>query len=47
MEILDPRQTYNILQNLSNLEISYMEYSKSPKDFVKYESYMEYFNNYP
>lgn len=46
MEILDPRQTYNILQNLSNLEISYMEYSKSPKDFVKYQSYLEYFNNY-
>ena len=46
METLDIQQTRNILQNLTNLEISYMEYSKSPKDFVKYQNFLEYFNNY-
>ena len=45
METLDIQQTRNILQNLTNLEISYMEYSKSPKDFVKYQNFLEYFNN--
>ena len=46
MDVLDIQQTLNILQNLTNLEISYIEYSKSPKDFVKYQNYLEYFNNY-
>ena len=46
MKTLDIQQTRNILQNLTNLEISYMEYSKSPKDFVKYQNFLEYFNNY-
>lgn len=46
MESLDFQQTLNILQNLKNLEISYIEYSKSPKDFVKFQNYLEYFNNY-
>ena len=46
MEIKDSTQIYNILQNLSNLEISYMEYSKQPKDFVKYKVYLDFFNNY-
>lgn len=46
MNNLDIQQTRNILQNLTNLEISYMEYSRSPKDFVKYQNFLEYFNNY-
>lgn len=46
METIDGRQVYNILQNLSDLEISYMEYSKSPKNFVKYQTYLDFFNNY-
>ena len=46
MKITDGKQIYHILQNLNNLEISYMEYSKEPKNFVKYETYIEYFDNY-
>lgn len=46
MEITDNRQIYNILQNLSNLEISYLEYSRQPKNFVKYETYLDFFQNY-
>lgn len=46
MEIIDVQQVYNILQNLTSLEISYLEYSKFPKDFVKYQTFLEYFNNY-
>lgn len=46
MEHLDSEQVYRILQNLSNLEISYLEYSKQPKNFVEYTTYIDYFNNY-
>lgn len=46
MEIMDNKQVYNILQNLTNLEISYMEYSKFPKDYVKYQTYLDYFNHH-
>lgn len=46
MEMVDEKQVYHILQNLSDLEISYMEYSKSPKNFVKYQTYLDFFNNY-
>lgn len=46
MEIVDVEQVYRILHNLSNLEISYLEYSNSPKNFVEYKTYLDYFNNY-
>ena len=46
MENINSEQVYHILQNLSNLEISYLEYSRSPKDFVEYQTYLDYFNNY-
>lgn len=46
MDITTIEQVYHILQNLSNLEISYLEYSNSPKDFVEYKTYLEFFNNY-
>ena len=46
MEHLDSEQVYRILQNLSNLEISYLEYSNMPKNFVEYKTYIDYFNNY-
>ena len=44
--ILDARRVYNTLQNLTNLEISYMEYSGKPLDFSAYQTYTDYFNNY-
>ncbi len=43
---LDARRVYNTLQNLTNLEISYMEYSAEPRDFSEYQTYTDYFNNY-
>lgn len=46
MPTLDARRVYNTLQNLMNLEISYMEYSQQPHDFSEYQTYMDYFNNY-
>lgn len=46
MRILDIQQIYNVLQNLTNLEISYLEYSRTPKDFVQYRNFLEYFNNH-
>ncbi|MDD3186781.1 MAG: AraC family transcriptional regulator [Anaerostipes sp.] len=46
MDHIDADQIYHILKNLSDLEISYMEYSYKPKDFVKYTTFLEYFNNY-
>jgi len=46
MRTLDTRQVYNILQNLVNLEISYMEYSEKPRNFGEYQTYIEYFSNY-
>lgn len=46
MPTLDARRVYNTLQNLMNLEISYMEYSQQPRDFGEYQTYMDYFNNY-
>ena len=45
MEKLDIQQTYHTLQNLNNIEISYLEYSNSPKDFYDYSTFLEYFNN--
>ena len=33
-------------ENLNNLEISFMEYSKSQKNFLKYDTYLEFFDNY-
>ena len=46
MTTLNANQVYNILQNLMNLEISYMEYSSEALDFSAYQTYMDYFNNY-
>lgn len=46
MKIMDGTQVYHILQNLNNLEISFMEYSKSQKNFLKYDTYLEFFDNY-
>ena len=46
MPTLDARRVYNTLQNLMNLEISYMEYSQQPRDFSEYQTYMDFFNNY-
>ena len=46
MENITPEQIYNILINLTNLEISYLEYSRSAKNFVKFKPYFEYLNNY-
>ena len=46
MEYLKNEQVYHILQNLSNLEIAYAEYSKTSPDFRKYDTYLDYFNNY-
>lgn len=46
MTKIDSRQTYQILQNLSNLEISFMEYAENKQDFVKYQTYLDYFNSY-
>lgn len=46
MPTLDARRVYNILQNLTNLEISYMEYSQQPRDFTEYQTYADYFDNY-
>ena len=45
MEKLDIQQTYHILQNLNNIEISYREYSGSLKDFYDCSTFLEYFNN--
>ena len=38
MEHIKNEQVYHILQNLSNLEIAYAEYSKSNPDFNKYDT---------
>ena len=46
MKLIDGTQVYHILQNLNNLEISFMEYSRSQKNFLKYETYLEFFDNY-
>ncbi|MDY6335031.1 MAG: helix-turn-helix transcriptional regulator [Lachnospiraceae bacterium] len=46
MPTLDARRVYNTLQNLVNLEISYIEYSQQPRDFSEYQTYLDYFNNY-
>lgn len=46
MKFVDNRQIYYILRNLTNLEISFMDYSKFPKDYNKYQTYEEFFNNY-
>lgn len=46
MRELDARRIYNILQNLMNLEISYMEYSRQPQNYGEYQTYTDYFNNY-
>ena len=46
MPTLDARRVYNTLQNLMNLEISYIEYSQQPRDFSEYQTYTHYFDNY-
>lgn len=46
MKLTNGEQVYHILQNLNMLEISYLEYSRSKKDFVRFNTYVEYFNNY-
>ena len=46
MKLTAREQVYHILQNLNMLEISYLEYSRGEKNFVKYSTYIEYFNNY-
>lgn len=46
MKLIDGTQVYHILQNLNNLEISFMEYSRSQKNFLKYDTYLEFFDNY-
>ena len=43
---VDREQIWHILRNLNGLEISYLEYSRVPKDFVAYRTYLDYFNNY-
>lgn len=45
MSIIDCNQTYHILQNLSSLELSFMEYSSHFKNFVEYRTYLSYMNN--
>ena len=45
MKLIDGTQVYHILQNLNNLEISFMEYSRSQKNFLKYDTYLEYIDN--
>ena len=46
MEIKGTDQIYHILQNLSNLEMAFLDYSNNNKDFVEYHTYIEYFNSY-
>ena len=46
MEIKGTDQIYHILQNLSNLEMAFLDYSDNNKDFVEYHTYIEYFNSY-
>lgn len=46
MKKIDNNQLYNILHNLSNLEISFMEYSVHAKDFSRYQTYFKYLDNY-
>lgn len=45
MEHITREQVYHILQNLSNVEISYTEYSRTRLDYKKYQTYFDYFNN--
>ena len=46
MEIKNRDQIYHILQNLSNLEISYVDYSRQEINYNEYHTYFDYFNNY-
>ena len=46
MKYISREQIYHILQNLSNLEISYTEYTKEQINYDKYQTYFDYFNNY-
>lgn len=46
MEITNDEQVYHILCNLNTLEISYMDYSNTPKNYVKFQTYLDFFNNY-
>ena len=46
MEYITREQIYHVLQNLSNLEISYTEYTKNHIDYQEYQTYFDYFNNY-
>lgn len=45
MSKINGEQVYHILQNLSNLEIAYLDFSQSPKDFIDYSTYIQFFNN--
>ena len=38
MEIKGTDQIYHILQNLSNLEMAFLDYSDNNKDFVEYHT---------
>ena len=46
MEHMTKEQIYHVLQNLSNLEISYTEYTRKQIDYQEYQTYFDYFNNY-
>ena len=46
MEHVTREQVYHILQNLSNLEISYTDYTRQKIDYREYQTYFDYFNNY-
>lgn len=46
MKAYNAQRVYQTLQKLNALEISYLEYSKQPKNFEEYQAYLEYFNNY-
>ena len=46
MEHVTREQVYHILQNLSNLEISYTDYTRTHINYEEYQTYFDYFNNY-
>ena len=46
MKAYNAQRVYHTLQKLNALEISYLEYSKQPKNIEEYQTYIEYFNNY-
>lgn len=46
MKITDLDQIHHILNNLSNLESSFMDYSVHAKNFSKYQTYFKFMDNY-